>query len=136
MTEHKEHPPPPSAVILDDFGNGPELAVSRCPECGAHRYPPRALCVEDLTPMRRVPASREGTLAVAVHVDRPPQGFAHDFWLGYVDLPEGVRVLAQVEPGLRPGDRVAYRIAQVRDEPYPVQGPVFALVEEASAGVS
>jgi uncharacterized OB-fold protein len=89
--------------------------------------------------MRRVPASREGTLAVAVHVQRPPQGFAHDFWLGYVDLPEGVRVLAQVEPGPRPprpGDRVAYRIDQVRNEPYPVKGPVFALVEGDAVDVA
>src|ERR1044072_4543255 len=99
MSEHQDHPVAPSAVILDDFGDGPELAVSRCPKCGEHRYPPPALCVAEPTPMQRVPASREGALAVAVHVHRPPQGFSRDFWLGYVDLPQGVRILAQVEPG-------------------------------------
>lgn len=123
---------PPSAVVLADFGAGPELVVSRCEQCGAHRYPPRALCVEDLEPMVRVPASHEGSLAVAVHVDRPPQGFSGDFWLGYVDLPEGVRVFSQIDPGTRepaPGTRVRYEIRTVRTEPYPVRGPVFVPVE-------
>ena len=118
----------PSSVVLEDFGEGPRLAVSRCATCGEHRYPPRALCVNDLAEMERIPASATGKLITAVRMERPPYGFEGAIWVGYVDLPEGVRVFTRLDPrgqDLVPGMDMAHKVGVVRTIPKDVLGPLF-----------
>jgi uncharacterized OB-fold protein len=115
-------------LVLDDLGRGRVLVESRCPVCGEHRYPPRALCVNDLTPMERVPVSARGTLVEAVWVERPPYGQPEPFWVGYIDMPEGTRVFAKLDPRGRDlvhGMPMEHELGIVRSEPEDVEGPIF-----------
>jgi len=83
----------PGGIVTDD---GTRLLGSRCPVCGDVRYPARDLCPKDWSPTDRVPLSAEGVLYEAVRVVLAPRGFAAPYWVGYVDLPDGVRVFARV----------------------------------------
>lgn len=72
------------------------LVGSRCSRCGLHYYPPRSTCLtchseEDVTSFT---FSGDGTLYSfsTIHV-----GKGAPMRLGYVDLMEGVRVLARLD---------------------------------------
>ena len=83
----------PGVLELDQAGRG-HLIGSRCPSCGAHFFPARDVCpgclTEDLKP---VPLSGQGTLYTYTVVRQSAPEFRVPYLLGYVDLPEGVRVL-------------------------------------------
>lgn len=117
--------------ILRRDGDGWELVGSRCDSCERHYYPPRELCPQDLTRCEEVALSRDGFLYEATQIHVAPVGFTAPFWLGYVDLPEQVRVFAQIQPAEghdpRHGDRVELMIRQVRTDPREIIGPVFTL---------
>lgn len=116
--------------VVRETDGGLELVGSCCPQCDAHYYPPRRLCAVDLAECRAVALSSRGTLYEATRVRIAPVGFDAPFWLGYVDLPENVRVFAQIEwrgdTEPRHGDAVELTIKTVRKEPVPVVGPVFS----------
>lgn len=115
-------------LVLEDLGAGRVFIESRCPLCGEHRYPPRVLCVNDLTRMEKVPVSPRGILVEAVWIARPPYGQAEPFWVGYIDMPEGTRVFAKIDPRGRElvrGIRLEHEIGIVRTEPVDVEGPIF-----------
>ncbi len=46
--------------------------------------------------MEEVPLSSRGTLYTYCVVQIPPEGFQEPYALGYVDLPEGVRIFANL----------------------------------------
>lgn len=115
--------------ILRETDGGLELVGSRCPRCEKHFYPPRRLCSNDLAECSQVALSSRGTVYEATHIRIAPVGFEAPFWLGYVDLPENVRVFAQIEwsgdAEPRHGDHVELVIKTVRQGSEPVAGPVF-----------
>lgn len=120
--------PRASQTVIGDFGDGPVLAASRCPLCGETRYPPREWCVNDQSTMERVPVSRTGQLHEAVWVARPPYGFTEPYFVGYVDMPEGIRVFGRIDVAgkeLEPGMALNHRVGIVRTEPESVLGPIF-----------
>lgn len=81
-----------------------QLIGSRCPSCGAHFFPARQVCSGCLSEdLARVPLSAGGTLYTHTVVRQSTPGFAVPYLLGYVDLPEGVRVLG-VLLGLAEGE--------------------------------
>jgi uncharacterized protein len=95
----------------------PQLHGSRCTRCGALGYPARAACHRcagtQLAPAALSPAGRLYSWStVHVSASRPVP-----YTLGYVDLPEGVRVLAQVagDPALLTPD-CAVRLVLAADE--------------------
>lgn len=104
------------------------LTGSRCPVCTTTAYPARRLCARDQAPMDPCDLSDQGTIYEAVQVAIAPVGFDAPYWVGYVDLPEGVRVFSQIlwtgeaPPGH--GDAVRCRSMIVRRDP-DVIGPVF-----------
>jgi|GEM_PF-2468594 len=114
-------------VLRCDGGHW-RLNGSRCPRCGKSWYPPRHLCPDDLAECETVALSDHGVVHAATLVRRAPVGFDGEFRIAYVDLPEGVRVLARLEWGgdaePRGGDEVEFEAGQVRAEP-PVLGPCF-----------
>jgi uncharacterized OB-fold protein len=76
-----------------------------CDECGS---------MEGLVPTR---LSNVGTLYSFSEIHVAPAGFMTPYVIGYVDFPEGVRVLGQVEhPAreLRIGERVEVRLGLIR----------------------
>jgi len=114
--------------ILREREGGWELMGACCSECGTVFYPPRALCPHDLSECSETALSPAGLLYSFTRIDVAPQGFDPPYWIGYVDLDEGVRVLARIrwrergEPLV--GNRVTLAVEVVREEPATL-GPVF-----------
>ncbi|HZD24481.1 MAG TPA: Zn-ribbon domain-containing OB-fold protein [Acidimicrobiia bacterium] len=75
---------------------GIRLLGSRCPECGAHFFPVREVCARCLTELEPFRLSTEGTLYTCTVVRQSTPAFEVPYILGYVDLPEGVRLMAQL----------------------------------------
>lgn len=82
---------------MSDAGATQLLVGSRCSNCDAHYYPPRATCLNchSQRDTASYTFSGDGTLYSfsTVHV-----GKAAPVRVGYVDLTEGVRVLARLDP--------------------------------------
>lgn len=75
----------------------PALIAARCAACGTISFPVRAVCPSCASPApEQLPVGPGGTLysyaTVHVSASRPTP-----YTLGYVDLDEGVRVLATIE---------------------------------------
>jgi len=85
--------------VLDEEGR---VVGSRCPSCEAHFFPARQVCSRCLAEdLEQVALSTRGTLYTYTVLHQAAPGFEVPFVLGYVDLPEGVRILGQVA-GLEP----------------------------------
>lgn len=108
--------PPAASVPLQPglFEAGADGALrlvgTRCRQCGARFFPRRAVCARCLSPDTEVvPLSSRGTLYTYTVVYQSTPEFRTPYLLAYVDLPEGVRLLAPLE-GLAP-DQVQIGIA-------------------------
>jgi uncharacterized OB-fold protein len=109
------------------------LRASRCPSCGDVRVPPREWCPNDSTVCTPTVLAGAGVIYEAVHVGIPPQGFDTSFWVGYIDLDEGVRFFAQIacadgEPKPQHGQRVQMSVEWIGNADRRVLAPVFARV--------
>lgn len=88
-------------VREDGTGN---LLGSRCRSCGAHFFPVRQACSGCLSQdLETVRFSTEGTLYTFSVVRQSTPDFEVPYILGYVDLPEGVRIMGQIG-GCEPDD--------------------------------
>jgi len=86
----------PGELAVEGDGTG-YLIGSRCRSCGAHYFPKRELCARCLTEdVETVPLSRRGTLYTFTIVRQSTPEFAVPYVLGYVDLPEKLRVMGQI----------------------------------------
>lgn len=93
---------PAEFEVLPD-GTG-RLLGSRCRACGAHFFPIREACSGCLgADLETVRFSTAGTLYTFSVVRQSTPAFPVPYVLGYVDLPEGVRVMAQIS-GCDPHD--------------------------------
>ncbi|MEE8331015.1 MAG: Zn-ribbon domain-containing OB-fold protein [Acidimicrobiia bacterium] len=73
------------------------LVGSRCGNCGAHFFPVRAACAGCLhDSLETVRFSRAATLYTFSVVRQSTPEFEVPYALGYVDLPEGVRIMTQL----------------------------------------
>jgi uncharacterized OB-fold protein len=79
-------------------GEIPSLIGSRCDRCGNSFFPKRKRCpdCQDKGKTREVPLSRTGTLYTYTIVRQGPPGFHPPYATALVDLPEGVRLFAQL----------------------------------------
>lgn len=96
-------PPLPSADLAQPDGrdavhtlDGPALIASQCPACGRRCFPRRAFCfLCGGAGMIEVELNQQGTLysfsAVQVSSSRPTP-----YTIGYVDLPDDVRVMSDL----------------------------------------
>jgi uncharacterized OB-fold protein len=104
----------------------PHLLGSRCRACGSFFFPQQALCMECLAEgsLQEHPLSGRGTLYSFTVVEREslaPKGFTVPYAYGYVDLPEGVRVLSKIL-GWKPetltlGAPVEFVLEELRESP-------------------
>jgi len=82
-------------IFVDDASGVPRLAGTRCRTCGTYYFPRRQVCAQCLgTDTETVPLSERGVLYTYTVVYQSTPEFRTPYLLGYVDLPEGVRVLA------------------------------------------
>ena len=80
------------------------LLGSRCTECEAYFFPIRAACARCLhQELETIRFSTTATLYTFSVVRQSTPDFEVPYALGYVDLPEGVRVMTQLT-GLEPED--------------------------------
>ncbi|MFQ5524095.1 MAG: Zn-ribbon domain-containing OB-fold protein [Acidimicrobiia bacterium] len=81
-------------VHPDGTGN---LIGSWCRNCGAHFFPVREACSRCLSDdLETVPFSTRGTLYTYSVVHQSTPSFEVPYVLGYVDFPEGVRIMGQI----------------------------------------
>lgn len=75
----------------------PVLAGSRCKSCGKIFFPKQKICSNCFkSEMQEIPLSRTGKLYTYTIARYAPPGFKTPYAIGYVDLPEGVRVFSQL----------------------------------------
>ena len=93
----------PGELEVNADGTG-HLLGSKCRSCGAHFYPVREACAGCLSDdLETVRFSPRGTVYTYTVVRQSTPAFEVPYVLGYVDLPEGVRVLGQIG-GCEPGE--------------------------------
>jgi uncharacterized OB-fold protein len=83
------------------------LMGSRCRACGATSFPPRADCLECLSPeFEFVERSGKATLHTFTKIDAAPTGFEDviPYTVGVADLEEGGRLLAWMGETIPAGD--------------------------------
>jgi len=92
----------PSLLTLNAPGDGqPHLLGSRCTSCGKVFFPQQALCTSCFQEgtLQEQPLALRGKLYSFTIVEREslaPKGFQVPYVYGYVNLPEGVRVLSKI----------------------------------------
>lgn len=109
-------------IFVDDAGGTPRLAATRCRTCGAHYFPRRQVCAQCLgTDTEVVPLSDRGVLYTYTVVHQSTPEFRTPYILGYVDLPEAVRVLAPLAEievdDVRIGMPLRLQVEPVRTDP-------------------
>ena len=74
----------------------PHLLGGKCHACGEHSFPRRSICPSCRQEGRveEVALCSRGALYTYCVVNLLPEGFQEPYALGYVDLPEGVRIFA------------------------------------------
>lgn len=113
-----------------------ELALcgARCGKCGETVFPSRPVCPRCHIPdtMTRVALCRSGRIHAITHVECWPRHLSAAYFLAQIDLPEGVRILAQIAApeGAVPhiGDEVTLVVEPMFHTPEgrPVMGYRFA----------
>jgi len=74
------------------------LIGNRCNMCGEYFFPKRVICPNCLKeePLEEVLLSNKGKLYTYSVVKAAPLGFQSPYVMGYVDLPEGLRILSPI----------------------------------------
>ncbi len=86
----------PGELEIEEDGSG-HLVGSRCNGCGAHYFPVREACAAcHSLDLDAVPISQKGVLYTYSVVRQSTPAFEVPYVLGYVDFPEGVRVMGQI----------------------------------------
>ncbi len=76
----------------------PHLIGGKCSSCGALNFPRADVCTKCLSEaVGEIELSSEGKLYTFSIVHQAPNGWKVPYGLGYVDLPEGIRVLAHLD---------------------------------------
>jgi len=94
--------------IVAEVDGALKLVGSICDQCGDTRFPAAAACPQchaasdALSPMV---LSDHGHVKTCCRIDRAPKSFNAPYLVGYVQLPEGPRILCQIEADtLTPGE--------------------------------
>ena len=81
-------------LFIDD-GNDLRLAASQCDDCKMLFFPKESLCLNCMSErLTTIPLSNKGTLYTFTRCDMAAAKFDPPFYLGYVELSEGIRVLS------------------------------------------
>jgi len=112
----------PDLLEIPEDGSPPYLKGYKCKKCGKLDFPKPVICTECWgEEFEVVPLSRKGKLYSFSELYVGPPGYGQDlpYIIGYIDLPEGIRVFAQLEgePGTyRCDDEVELTIGRIRKD--------------------
>lgn len=85
------------AGAFERSSEGPRLLGTRCRACGKVFHPSVSTCFECLgSDLEAVPLARAGTLECFTTVHMPAERIAAPYTVGYVKLPEGLRIFAPI----------------------------------------
>lgn len=117
----------PQILTLNSAKDGkPHLLGSRCKVCGSFFFPQQLLCTECFSEgtLEEYPLSDKGEIYSFTIVEREslaPKGFKVPYAYGYIDLPEGVRVLSKIidwtPETLKLGAPVKMVLEEIREDP-------------------
>ena len=118
MTDAPGKPVLDGIILADGTGFG-RLVGGRCRACGTVTFPSAAICPQCWArgTTEAVPLQGRGTLYSYTVVRHAPAGFTAPYSIGCIDLPENLRILAQLPgdlpDGLAPGDPVLLEVGVV-----------------------
>jgi uncharacterized OB-fold protein len=101
------------AADVVETADGLHLCGAQCAQCGTRIFPASGVCPScNSERMQPLVLAAEGTLYAFSTVHIAPAAWETPYTIGYVDLPEGVRVFGKVEGAaqLAPDARVSVRI--------------------------
>ena len=109
----------PASRPWTEAGGTVRLHGSKCAHCGVVAFPPHPMCPSCGAERGQdtVELSGVGTLYTFCEIHIAPKGFATPYAVGYVDLPEGVRLFGQIDAKaseLKIGQQVAVTLGPVR----------------------
>jgi len=77
---------------------GISLVGIKCKSCGISFFPPRNVCIRCLSEeIERFELNRKGKLFTYTKVYIPSKNFKRPYAIGYIDLPEGIRIFSQIK---------------------------------------
>ena len=83
--------------IAESAEDDNHLIGSRCQSCGAAAFPRRVVCHRCLSDnVAEIPLSKRGRLASFTVAWAAPEGIKPPVIMGYIDLPEGVRLFSML----------------------------------------
>jgi uncharacterized protein len=83
--------------LFKEAGDGPVLLGSHCRACGQVLFPSKQVCLNCLsTDVELIHLSRDGKLYTYTTVYLPSEHFSPPYTVGWIELPEGIRVFSQV----------------------------------------
>jgi uncharacterized OB-fold protein len=117
--------------------DGPYLNGARCSSCGHTTLEVRRICPSCWAKgkMEVAPIGREGFLYTYTVIHQAPAGFEAPIAVGYVDLPEGIRVFAHLDGSpetLKIGGKVALTIEPLKTNTDGTKqyGPLYRSLKE------
>jgi uncharacterized OB-fold protein len=119
------------------------LIGSRCQSCGAVAFPRRVVCHKCLSDdVTEVPLSQRGRLASFTVAWAAPEGVKPPIALGYIDLPEGVRLFSMLtgcdpsREALKEGQEMELVFEEIRKDKDGNQIVAFKFRPVAEGGLS
>ncbi len=122
--------------LIDASGGAPRLVAGKCKACGALSFPRAPVCAACLAQEIGVAhLASEGVLYSFATVHQAPRNWIVPYHLGYVDLTDGIRVLAHIDGEPKINGRVRLGVGRVGTsaEGTPLMSYVFTPVSGASA---
>ncbi len=96
--------------------DGIRLLGARCPRCGRHSFPARAVCGEcGARDQQSAELSGRGTVHAATRVSVPPAGFDAGYLFAAIDLDEGPRTFGVLLEPVEAEGHVRAVPARLRD---------------------
>ncbi len=113
--------------LFVDTPDGGTLAGTRCHACGRVSFPARAHCPHCLEESRveRTALSRRGRLFTFTTAEVGVPSIEAPYRFGFVDLPEGVRVFALLDPKTPAGELTEGAEMEIV---VPADGPLYRFV--------
>lgn len=107
--------------IPSESGERPYLFGSRCKTCAQVSFPLRKVCSKCFgEEMEVIPLSIKGKVYSYTIIEYPPPGIVAPYAIGYIDLPEGVRVFSILtdwdQKSLRIGIEVELTLGKFKED--------------------
>ena len=107
--------------LFEEFSGGGVLKGCRCKQCGEIIYPIRNVCLNCYNrDLEKLDLSRKGKLYSFTIVHMPSEHFQPPYAIGWIELPEGIRVFSQIrgweERPLKTGMDMELSIEKLWDE--------------------